>query len=73
VEQKNSSDTLMGANGQEDTLQATMLSISAQNMDYCFIHTDGINAQYTTAVHLVINANKVSGDMSWLPKEKHRR
>lgn len=70
---KISEDTLKGMNDQEDTSQATMLNTPAQNMEYCFIHTDGTNAQDTTAVHLVINANKVSGDMSWLPKEKDRR
>ncbi|MFA6087002.1 hypothetical protein [Mucilaginibacter sp.] len=70
---KNSGDTLAGGNAGEDTSKATALNTPAQNMEYCFIHTDGINGQDTTAVHLVINANKVSGDMSWLPKEKDRR
>ncbi|MDB5001533.1 MAG: hypothetical protein JWR76_2610 [Mucilaginibacter sp.] len=70
---KNNVDTVRGTNEQKDTLQATRLNTPAQNMEYCFIHTDGTNAQDTTTVHLVINANKVSGDMSWLPKEKDRR
>ncbi|MDB5063205.1 MAG: hypothetical protein JWP67_3048, partial [Mucilaginibacter sp.] len=62
---KNSVDTVRDTNEQKDTLQATRLNTPAQNMEYCFIHTDGTNAQDTTTVHLVINANKVSGDMSW--------
>jgi hypothetical protein len=70
---KNSVDTVRGTNNQKDTSQATMLNTPAQNMEYCFIHTDGTNAQDTTAVHLIINANKVSGDMCWLPKEKDKR
>jgi hypothetical protein len=69
---KNSNDIIKSTNDQEYTSQATTLNTSAQNMEYCFIHTDGTNAQDTTAVHLVINANRVSGDMSWLPKEKDR-
>jgi hypothetical protein len=70
---RNNGDTLKGTIGREETLQATALNTPAQNMEYCFIHTDGANAQDTTVVHLVINANKVSGDMSWLPKEKDIR
>lgn len=70
---KNGGDTIKSTNGQKDTLQPTMLNTPAQDMEYCFIHTDGTNAQDITAVHLVINENKVSGDMSWLPKEKDRR
>src|SRR5882757_4397943 len=70
---KNSANTLKPANTQEDALQAVTQNTPAQNIEYCFIHTDGANAQDTTAVHLVINEAKVSGDMSWLPKEKDRR
>jgi len=57
----------------KDTALATKANTPAQNMEYCFIHTDGTSAQDTTAVHLVINANKVSGDMNWMPKEKDSR
>ncbi|WP_374951755.1 hypothetical protein [Mucilaginibacter sp.] len=70
---KNNNDTLAADSGKKDTSAATRLNTPAQNMEYCFVHTDGKNADDTTAVHLVINANKVSGDMSWLPKEKDRR
>jgi hypothetical protein len=66
---KNSNDT----NDQEDISQATTLNTPAQNMEYCFMHTDGSNSQDTTVVHLVINANRVSGEMSWLPKVKDKR
>jgi hypothetical protein len=67
-----SADTTKAANG-EDTANAAKLNTPAQNMEYCFIHTDGTSAQDTTAIHLVINANKVSGDMKWIPKEKDSR
>ena len=70
---KKNGNTLQAKNGQGDTSYASKLNTPAQNMEYCFIHTDGTNAQDTTAVHLVINADKVSGDMSWLPKEKDKR
>jgi hypothetical protein len=70
---KNSNDTIKSTNDQEDASQATTLNTPAQNMEYCFMHTDGTNSQDTTVVHLVINANRVSGDMSWLPKEKDKR
>lgn len=68
----NGADTLKTDSG-TDTSYATKLNTPAQNMEYCFIHTDGTSAQDTTAVHLVINANKVSGDMNWMPKEKDSR
>lgn len=70
---KNGNDSLAADSSKKDTVAATKLNTPAQNMEYCFIHTDGNNAEDTTAVHLVINANKVSGDMNWLPKEKDRR
>ena len=69
----NASKTADTVKTQEDTSLATTVNTPAQNMEYCFVHTDGTNAQDTTAVHLVINADKVSGDMSWIPKEKDRR
>ena len=57
----------------KDSANLAALNTHTQNMEYCFVHTDGTAAQDTTAVHLVINANKVSGEMNWLPKEKDRR
>ncbi|RVU03089.1 hypothetical protein EOD41_03915 [Mucilaginibacter limnophilus] len=39
----------------------------------CFLHTDGTKNQDSTKVHLIINGNKVSGDMLWLPAEKDSR
>jgi hypothetical protein len=56
-----------------DTSLTTTINTPAQNMEYCFVHTDGTSAQDTTAVHLVINADKVSGNMNWVPKEKDKR
>ncbi|MBD1395019.1 hypothetical protein [Mucilaginibacter glaciei] len=70
---KNGGDNLQADSGKKDTSAATKLNTPAQNMEYCFIHTDGKSAKDITAIHLVINANKVSGDMNWLPKEKDRR
>ena len=65
-------DTLKtdSANGDSTTAK---LKAPAQNMEYCFVHTDGMNAEDTTAVHLIINGGKVTGDMLWLPKEKDKR
>lgn len=66
-------DTVNTDSAKHDTVLATDLNTPAQNMEYCFVHTDGTSAQDTTAVHLVINADKVSGDMNWIPKEKDSR
>jgi len=65
-------DTLKADSGKADSANAK-LKAPAQNMEYCFLHTDGMNAEDTTAIHLIINGNKVTGDMYWLPKEKDRR
>jgi hypothetical protein len=70
---KETADTLTADSGKKDTSYAGSTNTPAQNMEYCFVHTDGTAAQDTTAIHLVINANKVTGDMNWLPKEKDRR
>ncbi|MBD1366439.1 hypothetical protein IDJ77_21680 [Mucilaginibacter sp. ZT4R22] len=70
---KKGADTVQMDSGKTDTAYASKTNTPAQNMEYCFVHTDGTAAQDTTAVHLVINANKVSGEMNWLPKEKDRR
>ncbi|RYD93312.1 MAG: hypothetical protein EOP54_19415 [Sphingobacteriales bacterium] len=39
----------------------------------CFLHTDGTAAQDSTMVHLIIDGDKVTGNMTWQPKEKDRR
>jgi len=44
-----------------------------QSGAYCFLLTEGTGGQDTTTVHLMIDADKVSGEMDWLPKEKDRR
>jgi hypothetical protein len=69
----NATKTTDTITSKEDTALTTSVNTPAQNMEYCFVHTDGTSAQDTTAVHLVINANKVSGDMNWIPKEKDKR
>lgn len=56
-----------------DTSKAATLNAPAQNMEYCFLRTEGTSNQDTTAVHLIVNAGKVSGEMKWLPKEKDAR
>ncbi len=56
-----------------DTSKAATLNTPAQNMEYCFLRTEGTSNQDTTAVHLIINASKLSGEMQWLPKEKDAR
>lgn len=70
---KISDDSLKANEGSMDTSLAARLNTPAQKMEYCFINTAGKMAQDTTAIHLVINGNKVIGDMNWLPKEKDRR
>ena len=66
-------DSLATDTGKPGNFNASKLNTPAQNMEYCFVHTDGDSAQDTTAIHLVINGNTVSGDMIWLPKDKDRR
>lgn len=39
----------------------------------CFLSTEGSQKQDSTKVHLMIDGNKVTGDMQWLPKEKDAR
>ena len=56
-----------------DTSKASTINEPQQNKEYCFVLTEGIGNKDTTAVHLVINADKLSGEMNWLPKEKDRR
>jgi hypothetical protein len=43
------------------------------NGEYCFLLTEGSASQDSTTVHLIINADKVSGEMNWLPSEKDSR
>nr|WP_294947835.1 hypothetical protein [uncultured Mucilaginibacter sp.] len=69
---KKGADTLQ-TDSSKDTSRTAKMNTPAQNMEYCFLHTDGMNAEDSTAIHLIINGNKVSGDMYWLPKEKDRR
>ncbi len=72
----NGSDIIDSANSQatkSDTELANAPNAPAVNMKYCFFHTDGTQAQDTTNVSLLINGNKVSGEMNWLPKEKDSR
>ncbi|TSD66221.1 hypothetical protein FFF34_002125 [Inquilinus sp. KBS0705] len=66
-------DSVNGDTAGTDTALATSLNTPAQNMEYCFMRTEGTNNQDTTKVHLVINAGKVSGEMNWMPKEKDSR
>ncbi|RFZ85437.1 hypothetical protein DYU05_07525 [Mucilaginibacter terrenus] len=66
-------DSLATDSGKGDTSYAAKLNTPAQNMEYCFLRTEGTENQDTTAVHLIINGNKVSGELNWLPKEKDRR
>ncbi|RZL99006.1 MAG: hypothetical protein EOO88_60045 [Pedobacter sp.] len=45
----------------------------SQDRDQCFVLTEGTAGQDTTAVHLVIAGDKVTGELKWLPKEKDSR
>ncbi|RFZ94736.1 hypothetical protein D0C36_04145 [Mucilaginibacter conchicola] len=64
-------DTTATATG--DTAATSGMKAPAQDMDYCFIHTEGTSNQDTTAVHLLLKSGKVTGEMKWLPKEKDSR
>jgi hypothetical protein len=66
-------DSLATNSSKGDTSYAAKLNTPAQNMEYCFLRTEGAGSQDTTAIHLVINGNKVSGELNWMPKEKDRR
>ncbi|QHS57603.1 hypothetical protein GWR56_19390 [Mucilaginibacter sp. 14171R-50] len=57
----------------KDTMQAGQLDAPAQNMEYCFLRTEGTSNQDTTAVHLSTKGDKVTGEMQWIPKEKDAR
>lgn len=56
----------------EDTITVEVYTIQ-QNKPYCFLRTEGSDNQDTTTVHLIVNANKVTGEMHWTPKEKDSR
>ncbi|GAA3986578.1 hypothetical protein [Mucilaginibacter dorajii] len=56
-----------------DTQLTSAPGSPAVNMQYCFFHTDGTQAQDTTKVSMLINGDKVTGNMQWLPKEKDAR
>ena len=68
----NTADTL-STGGKKDTILANQADAPMVNMQYCFYHTDGKQAGDTTMVNMLINGNKVTGKMSWLPKEKDAR
>ena len=57
----------------KDTLKAGTAGAPPVNKQYCFYHTDGTQAQDTTSISILINGNKVTGKMNWLPKEKDAR
>ncbi len=59
--------------GKKDTMLANEADAPMVNMQYCFYHTDGKQAQDTTMVNMLINGDAVTGKMSWLPKEKDAR
>lgn len=64
----NSSDTT-------STTKDTTPSVNAagQAKEYCFVRTEGTHNKDTTEVHLFINGTQVTGEISWLPKEKDSR
>lgn len=68
----NTADTV-SSGGKKDTMLANAADAPVVNMQYCFYHTDGTAAQDTTTVNMLINGNKVTGKMNWLPKEKDAR
>ncbi len=70
----NSTDDTSGTKiAPADTQLSSAPGTPAVNMQYCFFHTDGTQAQDTTKVSMLINDDKVTGNMQWLPKEKDAR
>jgi len=65
-----STDTTNTKSSQKDAEPANAEAAPVVNMRYCFFYTDGAHAQDTTKVSMLINGDKVTGEMSWLPKEK---
>jgi hypothetical protein len=57
----------------KDTVLANAVDAPPVNMQYCFYHADGTQGQDTTSVNMLINGDKVTGKMNWLPKEKDSR
>jgi hypothetical protein len=65
-----SADTSGIKPSQKDSQLANVANAPYINMQYCFFHTDGTKNKDTTKVSMLINGDKVNGEMSWLPKEK---
>src|SRR6187399_536893 len=63
-----SSDT-----ARQDPAGAPAVNEPAQNREYCFLLTEGAASKDTTTIHLVLNGDKVSGEMKWTPYEKDSR
>jgi hypothetical protein len=57
----------------EDTLNTTLNNVPEQNRSHCFFRTEGTDQQDTITVKLTVNADKVEGEMNWIPKEKDSR
>ena len=60
------------ASSKQDTAGTPTAKAPIQKKEYCFLLTEGGN-QDTTKIHLRIDADKVSGEMNWIPKEKDSR
>ncbi|HEK19301.1 hypothetical protein [Mucilaginibacter sp.] len=56
-----------------DTENNAAMKTPVQDMEYCFMRTDGTDNQDTTAIHLLQKGSKITGEMKWLPKEKDSR
>lgn len=64
--------------GEDSTINDTTAAVvtNPQNTapgEACFLHIEGSAHQDSTKVHVIINGNKVTGDMQWLPAEKDSR
>lgn len=66
----NTADSSATGVNPKDTALANAADAPPVNMQYCFYHTEGTQNQDTTAVNILINGDKVTGKMSWQPKEK---
>jgi len=69
-DKNNGTDTTNTNTGTTAAATAPSPSLDGQ---HCYVRTEGTANQDTTTVQLTINGTQVTGQMSWLPKEKDKR
>lgn len=69
----NSNKNKAAETAKADTENKAVINSPVQDMEYCFMRTEGTSNQDTTAIHLVQKGTKITGEMKWIPKEKDSR